>query len=60
MPSRYESARELRELLNKCTFSGACVPNERKENVLQYLIHCISEDVPRADEGVCAPRAWGV
>ena len=57
MPSRYEPTRELRELLIKRTFLGDCAPNEREENILQYVIHCINENVRRADEGVCAPRA---
>jgi hypothetical protein len=57
VPSRYEPTREL---LNKRTFLGDSAPNEREENILQYVIHCINEDVRRADEGVCAPRARGV
>ena len=60
MPSRYEPTRELREPPYKRTFLGDSAPNEREENVLQYVIHCIHEDVRRADEGLCAPRAWGV
>ena len=60
MPSRYEPTRELRELLNKRTFSGDSAPNEREKYILQYVIHCIYEDVRRAHEGLCAPRAWGV
>ena len=59
MPSRYEPTRELRELLIKRKFLGECAPNEGEENVLQYVIHCIYEDVHGAHEGVCAPRAWG-
>lgn len=59
MPSRYEPARELPQLLIKRTFLGDSAPNER-ENILQYVIHCISDDVRRADEGVCASRAQGV
>jgi hypothetical protein len=57
VPSRYEPTREL---LNKRTYLGDSAPNEREENILQYVIHCINEDVRRADEGVCAPRARGV
>ena len=40
MPSRNESTRELRELLIKRMFLGACAPNEREENILKYVIHC--------------------
>ncbi len=57
MPSRHQLAREL---LNERMFSGNSSPNEREENILQCVIHCINEDVRRADEGVCAPRARGV
>ena len=57
MPSRHQLAREL---LNERMFSGNSSPNEREENILQRVIHCIDEDVRRADEGVCAPRARGV
>jgi hypothetical protein len=60
VPSRYEPTHELRELLIKRTFLGDSVPNEREENILQYVIHCNNEDVRRADDGVCAPRARGV
>jgi hypothetical protein len=60
VPSRYEPTRELRELLIKRTFLGDSAPNEREENILQYVIHCIDEDVRRAHEGVCTPRARGV
>ena len=60
MPSRYQPTRELRELLIKRTFLGDSAPNERKEKVLQYVIHRINKDVRRADERVCAPRARGV
>jgi hypothetical protein len=57
VPSRYEPTREL---LNKGTFLGDSASHERVENILQYVIHCINEDVPRVDEGVCTPRARGV
>ena len=57
MPSRCELARELRELLIKKMFSGDSALNERKENILKYVIHCIHEDVRRAYEVVCVPRA---
>jgi len=60
VPTKYETTRELRELQIKRTFLGDCAPNEREENFLQYVIHCIDEDVRRADEGVCTPRARGV
>jgi hypothetical protein len=57
VPSRHQLAREL---LNERMFSGNSSPNEPEENILQCVIHCINEDVRRADEGVCAPRARGV
>jgi hypothetical protein len=60
VPSRYEPMRELRELPIEGTFLGDCAPNEREKNSLQYVIHCNNEDVRRADDGVCAPRARGV
>jgi hypothetical protein len=60
VPSRYEPTRELCEPPYKRTFLGDSVPNEREENILQYVIHCIDEDGRRADEGVCTPRARGV
>ena len=60
MPSRYEPTRELRELLIKGTFLGDSALNEREENILQHVILCINENVRRADEGACAPRARGV
>ena len=60
MPSRYEPAHVLRELLNKWMFLGASAPNEREKNIVKYVIHPILGDVPRANEGVCTPRAWGV
>ena len=60
MPSRHEPTRELRELPIKRTFLGNSAPNEREENVLHCVIHCINEDVRGADEEVCAPRARGV
>ena len=59
MPSRYEPTRELREPHIKRTFLADSVPNEREENILQYVIHPILEDVTRANEGVCTPRARG-
>jgi hypothetical protein len=40
VPSRYEPTRELRKLLIKRMFLGDCAPNEREENILQYVIHC--------------------
>jgi hypothetical protein len=60
VPSRYESTRESRELLIKSTFLSDSAPKEREKNILQHVIHCIYEDVPRAGEGVCAPRTRGV
>jgi hypothetical protein len=56
VPSRYEFAREL---LNKWMVLGASAPIEREENIVKYVIHPILDDVPRANEGVCTPRAWG-
>ena len=56
MPSRYEPPREL---LIKRTFSGHSATNKREEKILQCDIHCFDDDVRRADEGVCAPRARG-
>jgi hypothetical protein len=56
VPSRYEPPREL---LIKRTFSGHCATNESKEKIVQCDIHCFDDDVRRADEGVCAPRARG-
>jgi hypothetical protein len=57
--SRYEFAREMRGRLDNWMCIGASAPNEC-ENIVKYVIHCILEDVPRADEGVCTPRARGV
>jgi polynucleotide 5'-kinase involved in rRNA processing len=57
VPSRHQFAREL---LNERMFLGNSSPNEREENILQCVIHCINEDMRSADEGVCAPRARGV
>ena len=39
MASKYETTRELRELQIKRMFLGECAPNEREENILQYVIH---------------------
>ncbi len=58
--SGYAPTRDLRELLIKKPLLGDLAPNERKEKVLQYVIHRINKDVRRADERVCAPRARGV
>jgi hypothetical protein len=60
VPSRNEPTRELREPPYKRTFLGESAPNEREENALQFVIHYIYEDVRRAHERLCAPRAWGV
>jgi hypothetical protein len=57
VPSRYEPKREL---LIKRTFLSDSALNEREENILQYVIPCVNENVRRADKGVCAPRARGV
>jgi hypothetical protein len=59
VPSRYEPTRELRELPNKWMFSSDSAPNEHEENILQYVIPCVNEDVSRVDAGVCAPRTRG-
>jgi hypothetical protein len=59
VPSRYEPTRELRELPNKWMFSGDYAPNEHEENILQYVITCVNEDVSRVDAWVCAPRTRG-
>ena len=60
MPSRYEPTRALREPPYKRTFLGDSAPKDREENVFQYVIHSIYENVRRVHEGLCAPRAWGV
>ena len=60
MPGRNEPTHVLRELPNKWMFLGAPAPNEREENIVKYVIHPLLEDVPRANERVCTPRARGV
>jgi hypothetical protein len=52
--SKYEPTREL---LIKRTFLDDSAPNEREENILQYVIHHIYDDGRRAGEGACVPRA---
>ncbi|HET6662051.1 MAG TPA: hypothetical protein VFH16_19255 [Rubrobacter sp.] len=60
MPSRNESTRELRELLIKRMFLGACAPNEREENILKYVIHCnLGERASCTRRGV-RPTSLGV
>ena len=59
MSSRFELARELRELHNKWMFLGASALEEREENIVKYVVHCVLEVVSRADEGVCTPRTRG-
>ena len=60
MPSRYEPAREVRELLIKRMFLGDSAPNEREENILQYVIHCnLRERASCTRRGVC-PTSLGV
>jgi hypothetical protein len=60
VPSRYEPTRELREPPYKRTFLGDSAPNEREENVLQYVIHCIYEDVPSCTRRGVRPTSLGV
>jgi hypothetical protein len=57
VPSGYGLTREL---LIKRTLLGDSASNERDENVFQYDIHRINDDVRRADEQVCAPRSRAV
>ena len=57
MPSRYKPTREVRALPIERTFLGDSTPNEREENILQYVIRRVYEDLRRADEIACAPRA---
>ena len=60
MPSRYEPTRELRELLIKRMFLGDSAPNEREENILQYVIHCnLGERASCTRRGV-RPTSLGV
>jgi hypothetical protein len=60
VPSRNESTRELRELLIKRMFLGACAPNEREENILKYVIHCnLGERASCTRRGV-RPTSLGV
>lgn len=60
MPSRNEATRELRELLIKRMFLGDCAPNEREENILQYVIHCnLGERTSCTRRGV-RPTSLGV
>ena len=60
MPSTYEPARELRELLIKRTFLADCAPNEPEENILQYIIHFnLGERASCTRRGVGPTRAWG-
>jgi hypothetical protein len=60
VPSRNEATRELRELLIKRMFLGACAPNEREENILKYVIHCnLGERASCTRRGV-RPTSLGV
>jgi hypothetical protein len=60
VPSRYEPMRELRELPIEGTFLGDSALNEREENILQHVIHCINENVRRAHEGVRPTSTGGL
>ena len=59
MPSRYEPAHVLRELLNKWMFLGTSAPNEREENIVKYVIHPILEDVCPVQTKGCARHEHG-
>ncbi len=60
MPSRYELTRELRELLIKRTFLGDCAPNEREENILQYVIPCKLRERASCTRRGVLPTSLGV
>jgi hypothetical protein len=60
VPSGYGPTRELRELQIKRTLLGDSAPNEREENVFQYVIHRVNEDVRRANEQVRAIITGGL
>ena len=60
MPSRYEPTRELRELLIKRTFLGDSAPNEREENILQYVIHCNLRERASCTRRGVRPTSLGV
>ena len=60
MPSTYEPARELRELLIKRTFLADSAPKEPEENILQYVIHfTLGERASSTRRGV-RPTSLGV
>jgi hypothetical protein len=46
---KMRTRKELPQLLNRRTLLGDSAPNEREENVLQYIIHCIYENARRRD-----------
>jgi hypothetical protein len=58
--SRYEPTRELRELLIKRMFLGDYAPNEREENILQYVIHCNSRERASCIRRGVRPTSLGV
>jgi hypothetical protein len=60
VPSRYEPTRELRELLIKRMFLGDCAPNEREENILQYVIHCNLRERAKCIRRGVRPTSLGV
>ena len=60
MASRYETTRELRELQIKRMFLGECAPNEREENILQYVIHCSLGDRASCTRRGVGPTSLGV
>ena len=60
MPSRYEPTRELRELQIKRTFLGDSAPNEREENILQYVIPCNLRERASCTRRGVRPTSLGV
>ena len=60
MPNRYETTRELRELQIKRMFLGDSAPNEREENILQYVIHCDLRDRASCRRRGVGPTSLGV
>ena len=60
MPSRYEPTLELREPLIKRTFLGDSAPNEREENILQYVIHCNLRERASCTRRGVLPMSLGV
>jgi hypothetical protein len=60
VPSRYEPTRELREPHIKRTFLADSVPNEREENILQYVIHCNLRERASCTRTGVRPTSLGV